>query len=83
MDFEVKNQQLKFKEKEMKVAKNNLDLAIKSYKKGLISITDRLQSETDYQKAAFSYYKFVAAQRLVAIDLLIATGSLNIENLNN
>lgn len=83
MDFEVKNQQLLFKKQEMEVAKNSLNLAIKSYHEGLISITDRLQTETEYQNAALNYYKFVAQQRMVALDLLISTGSLQIENLKN
>lgn len=83
VNFEVKNQQLLFKEQEMEVAKNSLNLAIKSYHEGLISISDRLQTETEYQNAALNYYKFVVQQRMVAIDLLISTGSLQIENLKN
>lgn len=83
VDFEVKNQQLFFKQQEMEVAKNSLNLAIKSYHEGLISISDRLQTETEYQNAALNYYNFVAQQRMVAIDLLISTGSLQIEKLNN
>ncbi len=83
VNFEVKNQQLLFKEQEMEVAKNSLNLAIKSYQEGLISITDRLQTETEYQNAALNYYKFVAQQRMVAVDLLISTGSLQIETLKN
>lgn len=83
VNFEVKNQQLVFKAQEMEVAKNSLNLAIKSYQEGLISITDRLQTETEYQNAALNYYKFVAQQRMVALDLLISTGSLQIENLKN
>jgi len=83
VNFEVKNQQLLFKEQEMQVAKNSLNLAIKSYRAGLISISDRLQTETEYQNAALNYYKFVVQQRMVAVDLLISTGSLQIENLKN
>ena len=83
VNFEVKNQQLLFKEQEMEVANNSLILAIKSYQEGLISISDRLQTETEYQNAALNYYKFVAQQRMVAVDLLISTGSLQIENLKN
>tara|TARA_R110000772_G_scaffold202935_2_gene313187 strand:+ start:194 stop:1582 length:1389 start_codon:yes stop_codon:yes gene_type:complete len=83
VNFEVKNQQLLLKEKEMEVAKNSLNLAVKSYREGLISITDRLQTEMEYQNAALNYYRFVAQQRMVAVDLLISTGSLQIENLKN
>ena len=83
VNFEVKNQQLLFKEQEMEVANNSLILAIKSYQEGLISISDRLQTETEYQNAALNYYKFVAQQRMVAVDLLISTGSLQFETLKN
>jgi outer membrane protein TolC len=83
VNFEVKNQQLLFKEREKEVAKNSLNLAVKSYHEGLISITDRLQTETEYQNAALNYHKFVVQQRMAAVDLLISTGSLQIENLNN
>ena len=83
VNFEIKNQQLLFKEQEMAVAQNSLNLAIKSYQEGLISISDRLETETEYQNAALNYYKFVAQQRMVAVDLLISTGSLQIENLKN
>ena len=83
VDFEVKNQQILFKEQEKEVALNTLNLAIKSYRKGLISITERLQSETEYQDAVLNYYKLIAQQRSAAIELLISTGSLKIENLKN
>lgn len=83
VDFEVKNQQLLFKAQEREVAKNSLNLAIKSYRAGLISISDRLQTESEYQNAALNYYKLLVQQRMVAVDLLISSGSLQIENLKN
>ena len=81
IDFEVKNQQLLFKEQEKEVAFNTLTMAIKSYHEGFISINDRLEAETDYQDAVLNYYKLIAQQRMAAVDLLISTGSLQIENL--
>ncbi len=83
VNFEVKNQQLLFKAQEREVAKNSLNLAIKSYRAGLISISDRLQTETEYQNAALNYYKLVVQQRMVAVDLLISSGSLQLEKLKN
>ncbi len=83
IDFEVKNQQLLYKKQEMDVASNNLILASKSYKEGLISITERLQAETDYQNAALNYNKMVVEQRQIALDLLISVGILQVEYLNN
>jgi len=83
VDFEVKNQQLIFKEQEKEVAFNTLNMAIKSYQEGLISINDRLEAETDYQDAVLNYYKLIAQQRMAAVELLISTGSLQVENLKN
>lgn len=83
VDFEVKNQQLLFKEQEKEVAYNTLNLAIKSYHEGLISINDRLEAESDFQEAALNYYKLIAQQRMAAVELLISTGSLQVENLNH
>ncbi len=81
IDFNVKNQQILLKEKEKEVAFNTLNLAIKSYQEGLISISERLEAETDYQNAVLEYYKMIAMQRKAALELLIATGSLNLTNL--
>lgn len=83
IDFEIKNQQILLKEKEKEVASNTLNLAIKSYHEGLISISERLEAETDYQDAVLEYYKIIALQRKAALELLISKGSLTIENLNN
>ena len=83
VDFEVKNQQLLFKEQEKEVAFNTLNMAIKSYHEGLISINDRLEAETDYQDAVLNYYRLIAQQRMAAVELLISTGSLQVENLKN
>ena len=81
IDFNVKNQQILLKEKEKEVASNTLDLAIKSYQEGLIDISERLLAESDHQTAVLEYYKMIALQRKAALELLIATGSLNLNNL--
>lgn len=83
IDLAVKNQQILLKEKEKEVAFNTLHLAIKSYSEGLISISERLEAETDYQEAVLEYYKIITLQRKAALDLLISKGSLTIKNLNN
>ncbi|WP_282122532.1 TolC family protein [Algibacter mikhailovii] len=83
VDFEVKNQQLFYKEQEMIVAENSLNIATKSYHQGLISISDLLETETEYQTASLNYYTFIVQQRMAALDLLISTGSLHIEHLNH
>jgi len=83
IDFEVKNQQILLKEKEKEVAHNTLSLAIKSYQEGLISISERLEAETDHQDAVLEYYKMILLQRKAALELLISKGSLTVGNLNN
>ena len=83
IEFEVKNQQILLKEKETEVASNALRLAIASYREGLISVSERLEAETDYQEAVLEYYKMIVLQRQAALELLIASGSLNLNNLNN
>ena len=83
IDLSVKNQQILLKEKEKEVAFNTLHLAIKSYHEGLISISERLEAETDYQEAVLDYYKIITLQRKAALELLVSTGSLTVKNLNN
>ncbi|WKK66702.1 TolC family protein [Lutimonas zeaxanthinifaciens] len=83
IEFDVKSEQVLLKEKEKDVASNSLKLAIASYREGLINITERLQAETEYQQAVLDYYKMIALQRQAALELLIASGSLQVNNLNN
>lgn len=83
IEFDVKNEQVLLKNKEQAVAFNALTLAIASYREGLINISERLEAETDYQEAVLEYYKTIALQRQAALELLIASGSLNLNNLNN
>lgn len=83
IEFEIKNQQILLKEKEKEVSLNALNLAIASYREGLINISERLEAETEYQEAILDYYKMVAMQRQTALELLTSTGSLNLKNLNN
>lgn len=83
IEFEVKNQQILLKEKEKEVALNALHLAVASYREGLINISERLEAETDYQEAILDYYKIVAMQRQIALEVLTSTGSLTLNNLNN
>ncbi len=83
IEFEIKNQQILLKEKEKEVSLNALNLAIASYREGLINISQRLEAETDYQEAILDYYKMVAMQRQTALELLTASGSLTMNNLNN
>ena len=83
IDLDVKNKQIALKEKEMTVAENTLHLAINSYREGLITISERLEAEINYQMAVLEYYKMISMQRRAALELLLSTGSLNLNNLSN
>ena len=67
----------------MTVAQNTLKLAIKSYREGLITISERLEAEINYQMAVLEYYKMISMQRRAALELLLSNGSLNLNNLSN
>ena len=82
IDYEIKNQQIQIKQQEKEVASNTLNLAVRSYAEGLISITERLEAEVEYQEALLNYYKAIVLQRKAALEVLTATGSLTVSNLN-
>jgi outer membrane protein TolC len=58
------------------VANNNLNLAIKQYKQGLINISERLEAENDSYKASVNKINILIEQRLSALETIIATGEL-------
>jgi outer membrane protein TolC len=49
------------------VANNNLNLAIKQYKQGLINISERLEAENDSYKASVNKINILIEQRLSAL----------------
>jgi outer membrane protein TolC len=55
------------------VANNNLNLAIKQYKQGLINISERLEAENDSYKASVNKINILIEQRLSALETIIAT----------
>jgi outer membrane protein TolC len=69
------------KEKQRQTSLNALTQASKEFKTGLIKATDLVGAETDYQNAALEYLQAVFNQRRVAVELLKATGSLNIASI--
>jgi hypothetical protein len=56
------------------VANNNLNLAIKQYKQGLINISE--EAEADSYKASVNKINILIEQRLSALETIIATGEL-------
>jgi outer membrane protein TolC len=58
-----------------------LDLAQKSYKEGMINITERLATETEMQNAELEYLQAVFAQRQSVLECYKATGDLTLSNI--
>ncbi|MDP4291367.1 MAG: TolC family protein [Bacteroidota bacterium] len=65
-----------------KYAQQALDISRNEYKNGLNTITELLASETEFQKTSLDYQQAVYNQRLSTLQLLEATGNLNLEQIN-
>ncbi|MCI4442174.1 MAG: TolC family protein [Lentimicrobium sp.] len=77
VNYTVLNQKLDITAQQDKVASNNLKLAVKQYKEGLITISERLEAENDSFKSAVNKVNTIIEQRLAAIETIIATGELS------
>ncbi|MFH6937182.1 TolC family protein [Flavobacterium sp. FlaQc-30] len=77
VDYSVLTQKIDITQQQEKVANNNLNLAIKQYKEGLINISERLEAENDSYKASVNKTTTLIEQRLAAIETIIATGDLS------
>lgn len=73
--------QVTYKNKQRIAASMALDLAQKSYKEGMINITERLATETEMQNAELEYLQSVFAQRQSVLDCYKATGDLMLSNI--
>ena len=76
VDMQVSAQQLILKEKQIDYGKSNLELAIKGYREGLVTIIERIQEETEYQKMQLEYIQAIYNQRQNAVEYLKAMGNL-------
>ncbi|QBN18544.1 TolC family protein [Flavobacterium nackdongense] len=77
VNYTVLNQKIDITAQQEKVAANNLKLAVKQYKEGLITISERLEAENDSFKSAVNKVNTIIEQRLAAIETVIATGELS------
>ncbi len=77
INYTVLNQKMDITAQQDKVASNNLKLAVKQYKEGLITISERLEAENDFYKSAVAKVNTIIEQRLAAIETIIATGELS------
>ena len=79
--YESSNAQLIWKEKQKTAALRALELANKSYKEGMLGITERLSAETEVQIAELEYLQAIYDQRQATLDCYKATGSLTLNNI--
>jgi len=79
--YQITISQIAFKEKQRLAARMALDLAEKSYRQGMINITERLATETEMQNTELEYLQAIFAQRQSAVDCCKATGKLTVSNL--
>lgn len=76
-NYQVMLEKVAIAEQQEKVAMNNLHMAIKQYQEGLISISERLETENDTYKAALNKVNTLIDQRKVAVETLITTGTFD------
>ncbi|MBO0930206.1 TolC family protein [Fibrella aquatilis] len=72
------NQLLVVAQQKTTLARRALDIATKQYEQGLIRITERLEAESDFQKAELDYLQAIVNQRSTAIAQREATGDLTV-----
>jgi len=65
----------------MESSKESLEISYKEYKNGLVDVSDYLEAQSEYTTTTLEYYTTVCDQRNSALELLKATGSLQIEKL--
>lgn len=75
-DLNTAEQKVLVATQSLKISQNNLELAKKQYRAGLIDLTERLESENDYYKVNLNFYTQIVNQRAATIELLLTTGEL-------
>ena len=77
VNYTVLNQKINISSQQEKIATNNLNLAVKQYKEGLINISERLEAENDLYKSAVTKVNTIIEQRLTTIETVLTTGDLS------
>lgn len=77
VNYAVLNQKINISSQQEKIASNNLNLATKQYKEGLITISERLEAENDLFKSAVTKVNTIIEQRLITIETVLTTGNLS------
>jgi outer membrane protein TolC len=74
--YETLLRQIDLADQREKVASNNLTMAEKQYKAGLINVTERLSAETDMYQSRLNKINTLIEERQAALDTYAATGTL-------
>lgn len=82
-DLELSEKQIKLRERKSELARKALDIADKSFQQGLISVIERLESESAFEQSQLDYFRAIVDQRRAAMELYKAHGILNMDTLIN
>lgn len=74
--YHTQLKQLDLAEQKLVIARNNLELADKQYRQGLISVTQRIEAENDLIKAGQEKTNVLIEQRKAAIEAVMVSGHL-------
>ena len=77
VNYDVLMKKIEISNQQEKVAKNNLNLASKQYKEGLINVSELLEAENDSFKVSTTKLNTLIEERLAAIEAIITTGELS------
>ena len=77
VNYDVLMKKIEISNQQEKVAKNNLNLASKQYKEGLINVSELLEAENDSFKVSTTKLNTLIEERLAAIETIITTGELS------
>ena len=77
--FKTLTAQTAVKEMQLRSAEESMDISYKEYKNGLIQLSDFLEAQAQFTTSVLDYYETLCSQRDSALELLKATGSLQIK----
>jgi outer membrane protein TolC len=75
------NAQTQLKKRQMEVSKKSMEISYKEYENGLIKLSEFLETQADFTTVTLAYYQTVCNQRNSALELMKATGDLQINKL--
>jgi outer membrane protein TolC len=77
INYQVLLKKIEISTQQEKIASNNLNLASKQYKEGLINVSELLEAENDSYKVSTTKLNTLIEERLAAIEIIITTGELS------